>query len=175
MGPLDLESSTLTTRPLQICNIWWWNKEVKWIFAVFILVIKAFLNPLNTNPTKWSNTLKKCVGNLLTNCLSVFDHFVNLAFKGLIELLHVNCATNPSKVTAKLVSLESSCKIKHTFSWYTQTQTLWGIWSNSLTFYGLKSQNSESPTSIFSCSDSVFSWTNHIQEKWYKNAQKWKK
>ena len=32
-------------------------------------------NPLGANPTKWSNTLKQFVGNLATNCLSVFDHF----------------------------------------------------------------------------------------------------
>ena len=42
------------------------------------------LNPLSANPTKWSNRLKQFVGNLLTNCLSVFDHFVGLALKGLI-------------------------------------------------------------------------------------------
>ena len=41
------------------------------------------LNPLRANPTKWSNTLKHFVGNLPTNCLSVFDHFVELALKGL--------------------------------------------------------------------------------------------
>ena len=40
-------------------------------------------NPLNANPTKWSNTLKQFVGKLLTNSLSVFDHFVGLALKGL--------------------------------------------------------------------------------------------
>ena len=40
------------------------------------------LDPLNANSTKWSNTLK-----FLTNCLSVFDHFVKLAFKGLISVL----------------------------------------------------------------------------------------
>ena len=39
-------------------------------------------NPLSANPTKWSNTLKQFVGNLPTNCLSVFDHFRNLALKG---------------------------------------------------------------------------------------------
>ena len=33
-------------------------------------------NPLSANPTKWSNTLKQV-------CLSVFDHFVKLALKGL--------------------------------------------------------------------------------------------
>ena len=41
------------------------------------------LNPLIVNPTKWSNTLKQFIGNLPTNCLSVFDHFVKLALKGL--------------------------------------------------------------------------------------------
>ena len=40
-------------------------------------------NPLTANPTKLSNTLKQFVGNLATNCLSVFDHFVILALKRL--------------------------------------------------------------------------------------------
>ena len=41
------------------------------------------LNPLSANPEKWSNTLKQIVGNLPTICLSVLDHFMNLALKGL--------------------------------------------------------------------------------------------
>ena len=41
------------------------------------------VNPISANPTKWSNTLKQFVDKLPTNCLSVFDHFVNLALKGL--------------------------------------------------------------------------------------------
>ena len=40
---------------------------------------KAF----STDFKKWSNTLKQFVGNLPMNCLSVFDHFVGLALKGL--------------------------------------------------------------------------------------------
>ena len=40
-------------------------------------------NPLSTNSTKWSNTLKQFVGNLSTNRLSVFDHFEKLALKRL--------------------------------------------------------------------------------------------
>ena len=40
-------------------------------------------NPLSANPTKWSNTFKRFIGNLPTNCLSVFDHFMGLALKGL--------------------------------------------------------------------------------------------
>ena len=42
------------------------------------------INPLSANPTKWSNTLKQFVGKLPTNCLSVFDHFVQFALKGFI-------------------------------------------------------------------------------------------
>ena len=38
---------------------------------------------LSANPTKWSNTPKRFVGKFTTNCLSVFDHFVVLAFKRL--------------------------------------------------------------------------------------------
>ena len=40
-------------------------------------------NLLSANFTKWFNTLKQFVGNLPTKCLSLFDHFVGLALKGL--------------------------------------------------------------------------------------------
>ena len=43
--------------------------------------VSVSINPLSTNPTKWSNTLKQFVGNL-----RVFDHFVKLALKGLTFL-----------------------------------------------------------------------------------------
>ena len=43
-----------------------------------------FYNPIGANPIKWPNTLKQFVGKLLTNCLSVFGHFVNLALKRLM-------------------------------------------------------------------------------------------
>ena len=41
------------------------------------------INPLSANPTKWANTIKQFVGKLPTICLSVSDHFVGLALKGL--------------------------------------------------------------------------------------------
>ena len=48
--------------------------------TIFIRKItKLLLNPLSANPEKWSNTLKQIVGNLPAICLSVFDHFMNLA------------------------------------------------------------------------------------------------
>ena len=43
-------------------------------------------NPLSANPTKWSNKFKRFVGNLPTNCLSVFDHFMGLALRLAIVL-----------------------------------------------------------------------------------------
>ena len=43
------------------------------------------VNPLCANPTKRSNKLKQLVGNLPTNYLSVFDHSLELALKGLIH------------------------------------------------------------------------------------------
>ena len=42
-------------------------------------VFLKWVNPLNANPTKWSNTFK----HLPTSCLSVFDHFLGLVLKGL--------------------------------------------------------------------------------------------
>ena len=47
----------------------------------------SLFNPLITNPTKWSNTLKLFVGKLPTNCLSGFDHFVGLALKELKKIV----------------------------------------------------------------------------------------
>ena len=43
------------------------------------IVYKEGLIPLSANPTKWLNTFKQFVGS----CLSVFDHFVELALKEL--------------------------------------------------------------------------------------------
>ena len=41
------------------------------------------INRLSANITKWSNTLKNFVGKLPRSCLSMFEHFVGLALKGL--------------------------------------------------------------------------------------------
>ena len=51
--------------------------------------LRLMLNPLSVNPTKWSNALKQFVGNFPKNCLSVFDHFVRLALKGLKYVLKI--------------------------------------------------------------------------------------
>ena len=53
------------------------------------------LDPLSANPTKWSNRHTIC-RQKQTNCLSVFDHFVGLTFKGLFNVVTCNevCISN---------------------------------------------------------------------------------
>ena len=53
------------------------------------LIMRSCLKPLTAKPTKWSNKLKKIRRQQPTNCLSVFDHTVGLAFNPL--------SANPTK------------------------------------------------------------------------------
>ena len=69
---------------------------------------QTFVNPLNANPEKWSNTLKQIVGNLPTICLSVFDHFMNLALKGLIYLIIIICLITPVTLISRKSEFELS-------------------------------------------------------------------
>ena len=49
--------------------------------------ILLFFKHLNANPMKWSNT-QTISRQKPTNCLSMFDHFVELALKGFKKLYH---------------------------------------------------------------------------------------
>ena len=63
-----------------------WTKDPrkkKFVAWLKLMTQKNNFNPLSVNFTKWSSTLKQFVGKFPTNCLSVFDHFVGLALKGL--------------------------------------------------------------------------------------------
>ena len=69
-----------------------WSPIESFSPQIFALILPYFPwvswdhpNPLSTNFTKWSNTLKQFVGKLPTNCLGLFDHFVGLALKGLTK------------------------------------------------------------------------------------------
>ena len=55
-------------------------------YSYFTQKLLKEINPLNANPTKWSNTLKQFVDKLSTDCLSVFGHFVNLPLKEIKEV-----------------------------------------------------------------------------------------
>ena len=75
------------------------------------------INPLSTNPTKWSSTLKQFVGKLPTNYLSVFDHFVKLAFYGIIFVYWEaknSLATKRFVVQFSLVAFSNSLKTMKT-------------------------------------------------------------
>ena len=62
------------------------RKKEEQSFTFNYVSYEDVLNALSANFTKWSSTLKQFVGKLPTNCLSVFDHFVGLALKGLKRL-----------------------------------------------------------------------------------------
>ena len=61
-------------------------------------MVRDSINPLSANPTKWPNTLKQFVGKLSTNCLSVFDHFDNVALKGLTLNFKCPCYITQTKM-----------------------------------------------------------------------------
>ena len=75
-----------------------------------LIIFDHKVNPLNANPEKWSNTLKQIVGNLPTICLSVFDHFMNLALKGLSaqEILYIFNLFRKHHHKSSVVSKEKS-------------------------------------------------------------------
>ena len=82
-----IQKKSLNTLYYFTCNRWCMFSKVKtnrWsVLLDLLLEAKLNLNPWSANFAKWSNTLKQFVGKLPTNCLSVFDHFVRLALKGL--------------------------------------------------------------------------------------------
>ena len=61
-------------------------------FSLYSLGTPFVLKPLSANITKWSSKLKQFVDKLPTNCLSVFDNFVGLVLKGLINPFLGQCS-----------------------------------------------------------------------------------
>ena len=59
------------------------TEHIRATASVWYNVNHMIINPLSAKFIKWSNTLKQIVGKLPTICLSMFDHFSGLAFKGL--------------------------------------------------------------------------------------------
>ena len=63
--------------PLEEVIIW---------YEIYVITSKQkmqMINPLSTNPTKWSSTLNQFIGNSRRIFLRVLDHFVGLALKAL--------------------------------------------------------------------------------------------
>ena len=66
-----------------------------------VIIFTIRFNPLSANFTKWSIILKQLVGNLPTNCLSVFGHFVGLVLEELSCRLSQNLRGGYHHLTAK--------------------------------------------------------------------------
>ena len=76
-----------------------------------VSVLFLFSNPLSAKLTKRQNTLKQFVGNLSTNCLSVFGHFVRLALKGLISINIRSEIGGDANVTTQLVGYRNIIRL----------------------------------------------------------------
>ena len=85
-------------------------------------------NPLSADPTKWSNILRQFVGKLPTNCLSVFDHFVGLALKGLRKTTNFYFPWNEETVLCWFQEEEKLFNLLK-FAWYSKwTYRYHGQW-----------------------------------------------
>ena len=83
---LGFKSQRLYIGSNHYCCAWHRFHWLLWIrnsSTAFVSFDICSLHHFSAYPTKWSNRLKQFVGNLLTNCLSVFDYFVGLTLKGL--------------------------------------------------------------------------------------------
>ena len=103
ISKLQVEISS-QTGDTQIYSIVKSYQIIKWINLKKILpispiyLLQGIVNPIRAKFTKWTNTLKQFVGNLPTNCLSAFDHFVELALKGLTYFMPQYLSITPWKV-----------------------------------------------------------------------------
>ena len=77
------------------------------------LIFNLWFNALSANFTKWSNTFKQFVGKLPTNCLSVFDHFVGLALKGLTSEICFEGDSTTTKTTSIRAISRDDQKVCH--------------------------------------------------------------
>ena len=71
------------------------------------VIDSQIINPLSAKFIKWSNTLKQIVDKLPAICLSAFDHFLGLAFKGLIDTYPTYC-TYPTQLAHVLKDIKKS-------------------------------------------------------------------
>ena len=93
------------------------------------------LNRLTANPTKWSNTLKQFAGNLPTNCLSVFNHFVKLTLKGpkrgsLLPKFYCDCNLNSTESYKPPLKFMETWWILNYFIFKMETYLFWIFWGS---------------------------------------------
>ena len=99
-----------TSRYCQEISLFWHMHRHQSLMLQLSNEIKLNFNPLSANLTKWSNTFKQFVGNS-RYCLSVFDHFVGLALKGLNWSLVVLSSIFPCSFSSP--TLQSKDDLNH--------------------------------------------------------------
>ena len=123
---------------------------------------------------KWSNTLKQIVGILATNCLSVFDHSVRLALKGLILINELEVTLLQSHILSIIGTIYTSflkkeeavvrrCSVNMVLLKISQNAQMKYLF-RSLCFWGLQPflKKRASGTGIFLWILHFFSFTKHL-------------
>ena len=93
MNSYSLNTQNLNIWKFKFAHAYWLNYSI-WPYILYIFFpffSGNTINPLSTNPTRWSNTLKQFVGELPTNCLLVLEHFPGLTLTELIISSYVTC------------------------------------------------------------------------------------
>ena len=98
--------------------------DITFMLKFVRLLIAGLFNTLSASPTNWSNTLKQFVGKLPTNCLSVSEHFLGLALKGLSKYWPLT--------TIKFLHQTTPCRLQNdskTKKHYIRTEKKWFRWN----------------------------------------------
>ena len=99
------------------------------------------ITPSSANPTKWSNTLKQFVGNLPTNCLSVFHYFVKLVVKELKDF----------PVTSKSTLWEWCKKLGFWYKGRNKKMELYQLFAVDIVSLACNGVKNDTPTQVLSC------------------------
>ena len=124
---------------------------VKLVFLRVTHVIVS--NLLIANLIKRSNTLKKFVGNFLTSCLSVFDHFLGLALQELIIIWFCKEIANCQFTESKTYLYQRCMEVK----FFLTITSLIGLSSISNTAY----------TAIKILNQKSLKWGYYPQDLWF--------
>ena len=118
------------SRRAHFLNVWWdsWSRSFRFLLSRiqhrsflnyvtshkkwYMFVFKVYFNPLNANPTKWSNTLKQFVSNsqwIVWVCLTILLGW-RLADSEVFKTIRVlETWAKPSKWILIVIKLQALC------------------------------------------------------------------
>ena len=112
-----------------------WNSSTKTYVKIEFtshFVVMTCVKPFKRQPHKMVKHTQTIRRLLLTNCLSVFDHFVGLALKGLI-IVTARLTTTPNAIssTTNVAAARQTRTVKTT--WMAGVVLIFSVWKASLT------------------------------------------